>query len=190
MHFRSGKVYLWKIGRTNSDHGKIQEGKTCLSLLLFWASSLCIPIEKQVLRQTQAIIRIPGETVTTPYMDLILFTQTIQTVQEQTRPAQLVKTTSGSVYSREVHWVWIFPWVAEPLQVQNIVACQRGGVSNKPPGQRQDTGPGILKQLRIISNGLENVERGASISPHGVTFDSPFLLRQGEPGTSQYIPAL
>ncbi len=25
-----------------------------------------------------------------------------------------------------------------------IVACQRGGVSNKPLGQRQDTGPGIL----------------------------------------------
>ncbi len=25
-----------------------------------------------------------------------------------------------------------------------IVACQRGGVSNEPPGQRQDTGPGIL----------------------------------------------
>ncbi len=27
---------------------------------------------------------------------------------------------------------------------KNIVACQRGGVSNEPPGQRQDTGPGIL----------------------------------------------
>ncbi len=26
----------------------------------------------------------------------------------------------------------------------NIVVCQRGGVSNKPLGQRQDTGPGIL----------------------------------------------
>ncbi len=28
--------------------------------------------------------------------------------------------------------------------VQDIVACQRAGVSNKPLGQRQDTGPGIL----------------------------------------------
>ncbi len=27
---------------------------------------------------------------------------------------------------------------------QGVVACRRGGVSNKPPGQRQDTGPGIL----------------------------------------------
>ena len=45
--------------------------------------------------------------------------------------------------------------------IYNIVACQRDGVSNKPLGQRQDTGPGIIW--------------------------SPFLLRQGKPGTSQYI---
>ncbi len=32
-------------------------------------------------------------------------------------------------------WCW---------QNNDIVACQRGEVSNKPPGQRQDTGPGIL----------------------------------------------
>ena len=31
-----------------------------------------------------------------------------------------------------------------------IVACQRGGVSNEPPGQRQDTGPGILKSTNRI----------------------------------------
>ncbi len=28
--------------------------------------------------------------------------------------------------------------------IEHIVACQRGGVSNEPLGQRQDTGPGIL----------------------------------------------
>ncbi len=57
----------------------------------------------------------------------------------------------------------------------DIVACQRGGVSNKPTlgsGQRQDTGSGILfKKKRNV---------------HLIRF----LLRQGEPGTSQYILAL
>ena len=33
---------------------------------------------------------------------------------------------------------------SETLIIYCIVACQRGGVSNKPRGQRQDTGPGIL----------------------------------------------
>ncbi len=31
-----------------------------------------------------------------------------------------------------------------PCNILYINACQRGGVSNEPPGQRQDTGPGIL----------------------------------------------
>ncbi len=35
-----------------------------------------------------------------------------------------------------IHWKQIIP--------HHIVACQRGGVSNEPLGQRQDTGPGIL----------------------------------------------
>ncbi len=30
------------------------------------------------------------------------------------------------------------------LGCEYIVACQRGGISNETPGQRQDTGPGIL----------------------------------------------
>ncbi len=30
-----------------------------------------------------------------------------------------------------------------------IVACQRGGVSNEPPGQRQHTGPGIAYLIRL-----------------------------------------
>ncbi len=30
-----------------------------------------------------------------------------------------------------------------------IVACQRGGVSNKPLGQQQDTGPGILPRQKF-----------------------------------------
>ncbi len=45
----------------------------------------------------------------------------------------------------------------------DIVTCQRGGASNEPPGQRQDTGPGIL------------------------TWFALFLLRKGELGMSQYI---
>ncbi len=53
-------------------------------------------------------------------------------------------------------------WRFDPFY---IVTCQRGGVSNEPPGQRQDTGPGILWSH---------------------TWFALFLLRQGEPGTSQY----
>ena len=61
----------------------------------------------------------------------------------------------------------------------HIVACQRGGVFNEPLGQRQDTGPGISK----LDNHLDKkILKGTNR-----TFDSPFLLRQGEPGTSQYI---
>ncbi len=30
-----------------------------------------------------------------------------------------------------------------------IVACQRGGASNKPPGRRQDSGPGKRNELHI-----------------------------------------
>ncbi len=37
-------------------------------------------------------------------------------------------------------------WQHLPANIDclTIVACQRGGVSNEPPRQRQDTGPGIL----------------------------------------------
>ena len=52
-----------------------------------------------------------------------------------------------------------------------IVVCQRGGVSKKPPGLQAAArhGPGILK-----------------IEKYGPT-TGPVLLRQGEPGTSQYV---
>ncbi len=37
--------------------------------------------------------------------------------------------------------------------IYHTVACQRGGVSNEPLGQRQDTGPGILWSIhRWIKN--------------------------------------
>ena len=58
-----------------------------------------------------------------------------------------------------------------------IVTCQRGGVSNRPAlgsGQRQDTGSGILP----IQNFFKNKRTAHLIH---------FLLRQGEPGTSQYL---
>ena len=49
-------------------------------------------------------------------------------------------------------------------------------------GQRQDTGPGILWSVHRWTNSYlqKNLKRTDR------TFD-PFLLRQGEPGTSQYI---
>ncbi len=63
-----------------------------------------------------------------------------------------------------------------PVDHLYIVACQRGGVSNEPPGQRQDMGPSKL------GNHLDRKflkERTA----HLIRL---FLLRQGEPGTSQH----
>ena len=67
---------------------------------------------------------------------------------------------------------------------KDIVACQRGGVSNKPLGQRQDTGPGILWSVhRWTRYYLDKNLKKEMNRIH----DSPFLLRQGEPGTSQYI---
>ncbi len=60
-----------------------------------------------------------------------------------------------------------------------IVACQRGGVSNKPTlgsRQRQDTGSGIL--LAITTN--KNLKKKRTVHL------TRFLLRQGKPGTSQY----
>ncbi len=61
-----------------------------------------------------------------------------------------------------------------------IVACQRGGVSNKPPwapGSDKTQGQGSLA-ITTYNKFKKETDR---------TFD-PFLLRQGEPGTSQYIP--
>ncbi len=75
--------------------------------------------------------------------------------------------------------IWWFeariPSAKECVDCVHIVACQRDGVSNKPLGQRQDTGPGILWSIHRWTKGTNCI------------FDLPFLLRQGEPGTSQYI---
>ena len=69
-----------------------------------------------------------------------------------------------------------------------IVACQRGGVSNKPLGQRQDTGPGILRSVHRWTRptGEPPLPRQKFKKETNHIHDSPFLLRQGEPGTSQY----
>ena len=57
-----------------------------------------------------------------------------------------------------------------------IVACQRGGVSNKPPGLRTATTILVIATYKKIKQ-QKRTDR---------TFD-PFLLRQDDPGTSQYI---
>ncbi len=73
----------------------------------------------------------------------------------------------------------------------DIVACQQGGVSNKPhraPDSDKTRGQGsfgpftgglnlTLLVIATYKNFKERTDR---------TFD-PFLPRQGEPGTSQYI---
>ena len=77
---------------------------------------------------------------------------------------------SGSVlvttYKAETTWFSVFSL--------HIVACQRGGVSTKLLGQQQDTGPGSFGP----STGGSNLQTNRIL-------DLPFLLRQGEPGTSQ-----
>ena len=61
----------------------------------------------------------------------------------------------------------------------DIVACQRGGVSNEPHGQRQDTGPGILWSVHRWT-------RPTWEPPTcGVNQDSTGFYC--EPGTLQYI---
>ncbi len=60
-----------------------------------------------------------------------------------------------------------------------IVACQRVGVSNKPTlgsRQRQDTGSGII----AITTDKKKLKKKRTAHL------TRFLLRQGEPGTSQY----
>ena len=37
-----------------------------------------------------------------------------------------------------------YHFALDPPPYIHIVACKRGGVSNEPPGHRQETGPGIL----------------------------------------------
>ncbi len=91
----------------------------------------------------------------------------------------------------------------------NIVAFQRGGVSNKPTlgsGQRQDTGSGILSSVHRWtrptgeptncganqgSTGFYCVKRRTTYKKNfkkkQTVHLTRFLLRQGEPGTSQYI---
>ncbi len=112
-----------------------------------------------------------------------------------------------------IAWLWSM-WSLKPYTLkdsdsrdfafmQDIVTCQRGRVSNKLPGQRQDTGPGILwsvhrwtrpagepptcgamtrytVELNMVVTTLRRTLRTKSNQ------DSPILLRQGEPGTSQY----
>ncbi len=62
-------------------------------------------------------------------------------------------TTQNVMWSMSYMFCWHGYWPQSHSQKKNIieyfcvmyiVACQRGGVSNEPPGQRQDTGPGIL----------------------------------------------
>ncbi len=63
-----------------------------------------------------------------------------------------------------------------------IVACQRGGVSNEPPWQ-----PGILWSVHRWTRPTGEPPRQKNSKGTNRTLDSPFfLLRQGEPGTSQY----
>ncbi len=65
-----------------------------------------------------------------------------------------------------------------------------GSPTNHPgSGQRQDTGPGILWSVHRWTK--PNTYGGASILPRNLKRKSgpyigPVLLRQGEPGTSQY----
>ena len=77
----------------------------------------------------------------------------------------------------------------EEKKIYHIVACQRGGVSNKPPwapGSDKTPGQGSFGpfkgglDLAIITQ--EKLKKRETDR----TFD-PFLVRQGEPGTSQYI---
>ena len=59
-----------------------------------------------------------------------------------------------------------------------IVTCQRGGVSNKPPWLQAATRHEYLDKVNLMTN-YQNWKHGPTVGP--------VLLRQGEPGTSQYI---
>ncbi len=61
----------------------------------------------------------------------------------------------------------------------NIVTCQRGGVSNKPPGLQAATRHRARDALvRSLPKNLKK---------NNGPYTGPVLLRQGEPGTSQYV---
>ncbi len=82
-----------------------------------------------------------------------------------------------------------------------IVACQRGGVSNKPPGLQTATRHGardplVRSQLDKTLHGLTHIKHLNIANLVIATYkknkkNGPYirdvLLRQGEPGTSQYI---
>ncbi len=57
------------------------------------------------------------------------------------------------------------------------MACQRGGVSDEPPWLRTATRNGSRDPFGPLTGGWK---------PLKIKKDGPFLLRQGEPGTSQY----
>ena len=59
---------------------------------------------------------------------------------------ELLLGRPGDGYFLDLSWICLAHNTALGIGgwYQYIVACQRGGVSNKPPRQRQDTGPGIL----------------------------------------------
>ncbi len=66
-----------------------------------------------------------------------------------------------------------------PTYCNAIVTCQRGGVSNKPPGLQAATRHGARDPLvRQLPKNLKK-KNGPYIGP--------VLLRQGEPGTSHFI---
>ena len=77
------------------------------------------------------------------------------------------------------------------LRVYYIVACQRGGISNKPTlssGQRQDTRSGILWSVHRWTNLtiLAMTTLYKIFKKKRTIHLIRFLLRHGEPGTSQY----
>ncbi len=63
----------------------------------------------------------------------------------------------------------------------DIVMCQRGGVSNKPPGLQAATRHGARDPL--VRSQVDYLK----IKKENGPYTGPVLLRQGEPGTSQYI---
>ncbi len=68
--------------------------------------------------------------------------------------------------------------VSIKVQKYHIVTCQQGGVSNKPPGPQAATRHGARDPLvRSLPKNLKK-KNGP--------YTGSVLLRQGEPGTSQY----
>ncbi len=65
---------------------------------------------------------------------------------------------------------------------QYIVACQQGGVSNKPPGLRAAIRHGARDPLGPYTGGLARNFKKKKSRPYIIGV----LLRQGEPGTSHY----